>query len=157
MNPPYVIDSSSFRVLSNYYEARFPTFWNLFEKECNSGRVISVREVLEELKEYNQNWIWQKARLLSHIFLSPTEPETSFVANLMAQKRYQALISRANILQGKPVADPFLIAAAHHHSGTVVTGEKWKPNASKVPNVCHDYGIDSTNVEGLLATFGWTF
>ena len=105
----------------------------------------------------NQSDALTKAKSLSQIFLPPSQTETAFVAKLMAQKKYQALISKANMLQGKPVADPFVIASAKSTGGTVVTEEKWKPNASKIPNVCRDLGIDVTNVEGMLTKLGWSF
>ncbi len=157
MKPPFIIDTNSFRVLSNYYEARFPTFWSLFQDAVDYGTIRSVREVYSELSDYEGNWIWNKAKSVKQIFLIPGPTETAFVAQLMTQKKYQALIARAKILRGKPVADPFLIATGYDTGGTVVTEEKRKPNASKIPNVCDDFGICVTNVEGMLEELGWSF
>ncbi|NQV72046.1 DUF4411 family protein [bacterium] len=123
MKPPFLIDTSSFRVLSNYYQSQFPSFWKRFEEAVANGTIRSVKEVFAELEQYDTNWIYGKA----------------------------------NILQGKPVADPFLIAAGYHSGGTVVTEESRKPKASKIPNVCDDFGIEVTNVEGMLEQLGWSF
>ncbi len=157
MRPPFLIDTSSFRVLSNYYESQFPSFWKLFNEAVADSTIRSVKEVYSELEQHDTNWIWKKAKSVKQIFVSPGNEETAFVAQLMSQKKYQALIGKANILQGKPVADPFLVAAGFHTGGTVVTEEKRKPNASKIPNVCDDFKIEVTNVEGMLEQLGWSF
>ena len=46
----YVVDTSSFRELERYYTDVFPTFWELFQSEVDSGDVVSVREVWRELE-----------------------------------------------------------------------------------------------------------
>jgi Domain of unknown function (DUF4411) len=46
----YVVDTSSFRELERYYKDIFPTFWELFQSEVDSGDVVSVPEVWRELE-----------------------------------------------------------------------------------------------------------
>ena len=60
-------------------------------------------------------------------------------------------------LQGKPVADPFIIAAAKIKDGCVITEEALKPNAPKIPTVCQHFSINFTNVHGLMEREGWQF
>ncbi|CCI17613.1 conserved hypothetical protein [Microcystis aeruginosa PCC 9807] len=60
-------------------------------------------------------------------------------------------------LQEKPVADPFIIAAAKIKDGCVITEEALKPNAPKIPTVCQQLSIDCTNVQGLMEREGWQF
>ncbi len=157
MKPPYILDTNSFRVLSNYYAAQFPTFWKKFDVEVQAQRIISVREVLKELEAYKSNWIYKKARSMQSAFLIPSGQQAAFVANLLSQKKYQAMVAKKNMLQGKPVADPFLVAAGFELGGSVVTEEKRKPNAVKIPNVCDDFSIRVVNVEEMLTDFGWSF
>ena len=45
----YVFDTSSLRVLQNYFPDSFPTFWQNWEQEVALGKIISVREVKREL------------------------------------------------------------------------------------------------------------
>jgi len=157
MKPPYILDTNSIRVLSNYYAAQFPTFWSKFDAEVGAQRIVSVREVLKELEDFKSNWIYQKAKGMKSAFLAPSGQQAAFVANLLSQKKYQAMVARKNLLQGKPVADPFLVAAGFELGGSVVTEEKRKKNAVKIPNVCDHFNIRVVNVEQMLIDFGWSF
>jgi hypothetical protein len=56
-----------------------------------------------------------------------------------------------------PVADPFVIACAKIRGGTVVTEERLKPNAARIPNICQHFGIPCTNLEGFMQLMGWNF
>ena len=42
-------------------------------------------------------------------------------------------------------------------SGTVVTLERAKPNAAKIPNVCAHFGVPCLDFEGFLHENGWSF
>ncbi|MDI6752342.1 MAG: DUF4411 family protein, partial [bacterium] len=55
-------------------------------------------------------------------------------------------------LQGKPVADPFVIAKAKILNGCVITQELKKPNAATIPNVCEYFNTSGRykSVEGLV-------
>ena len=45
----YVIDTSSFIVMSHYFPDRFPTFWTDFDALVAKGIITSVSEVHKEL------------------------------------------------------------------------------------------------------------
>ena len=66
-------------------------------------------------------------------------------------------INERNRLTGRPIADPFIIAMAKAINGCVVTQEKEKPNAAKIPNVCQHFGIDFTNLQGFMEREDWSF
>lgn len=71
---------------------------------------------------------------------------------------FQALIRQKERLQGKPVADPFVIAKAWTmENGCVVTQEVKKPNAAKIPNVCEHFGIPCLNLEAFMENEKWRF
>jgi hypothetical protein len=55
------------------------------------------------------------------------------------------------------VADPFVIACAKIHDGTVVTEEQFKPNAAKIPNVCQHFNIPCVDLEGFMKQQAWSF
>jgi hypothetical protein len=153
----YVVDTSSFRELERYYRDVFPTFWELFQAEVDAGNVISVREVWRELQACPETEViaWGKAN--SAIFKPPTDNETIFVGEIFQVSHFRQMISAKAQMTGQPVADPFLIAAAKASGGTVVTQERSKPNAAKIPNVCDHFGIACTPFEGFLKTMGWSF
>jgi len=85
------------------------------------------------------------------------QQETLFVSKIFSVRHFQYLVGQKQTLKGTPVADPFLIASAKVRKGCVVTGEKKKPNAAKIPNVCEYFGIDCTNLEGFMEREGWSF
>jgi len=154
----YVFDTNSFRVMGNYFPARFPSFWATFNDFVDDGNVISVREVLRELdyqarQQHLQDWINNNGQ----IFLLPTPIETEFVSDIFAIEHFQALVSIKQRLKSTPVADPFIIASARIHGYCVVTEESLKPNAAKIPNVCAHFGIDCCNIETLMERESWEF
>ena len=154
----YVFDTSSFRVLQNYFPDSFPSFWENWQGEVANGIVLSVREVKRELdiqavQEHLIDWCDGN----SHIFLSPTDEESDFVGRIFSVPHFRQLISAQNQLLGRPVADPFVIASAGVNSGSVVTKEAYRPNASRIPNVCQHFGIPCINVQQFIANLGWRF
>nr|VFJ92308.1 MAG: protein of unknown function (DUF4411) [Candidatus Kentron sp. LFY] len=68
------------------------------------------------------------------------------------------MISKQKTLQGKPVADPFVIALAKClENSCVVTSETKSSNAAKLPNVCEHFKVDWTNLEGFMEREDWRF
>ena len=154
----YVLDTSSFSVLGNYYPERFPTFWETFNQAVTNGKIISVSEVDRELEFYTRhphisNWVKHHGS----IFLPPKPAEMRFITGLFSVPRFQTLVREKDRLAGYLCADPFIIAKAKFIHGCVVTEETLKPNASKIPNVCKHFGIDCTNLQGFMEREGWTF
>ncbi len=154
----YVLDTNSFSVCGHYFPARFPTFWQSFDALVNSGGIISVREVRNELENHSR---WQHLLdwVLANrgIFLLPEPEETAFVAQIFSIPHFQQLIGATQRLTGRPVADPFIIASANHRGAIVVTEESNKPNAAKIPNVCEHFGIECVSIEELMEREGWQF
>lgn len=154
----YVFDTSSFRVLRNYYPGTFQSFWQLFDAFVKDGEVISVREVRNELRQQlSEGWLNDWINEHRKLFPIPSQEETSFVSEIFAVPHFQALISQQQRLKGKPVADPFVIAAARVNQATVVTEEVFKPNAAKIPNVCEHFHIECIDLEIFLAINSWQF
>jgi hypothetical protein len=154
----YVIDTSSLRVIGHYFPNRFPSFWGRFNALVSSGEMTSVREVLRELEVQNtRQHLLEWAQTNRAIFRLPTTQETQFVASIFSVINFQHLLSRRQLLTGGPVADPFLVAAAHANGACVVTEEEHKPNAAKIPNVCEHFGVGCCSLEDLLDREGWTF
>ena len=154
----YVFDTGAFIVLKNFYPTSFPTLWKNLDKLAAIRSLVSVREVFNELHNYNDaDFIQDWAKQHKNLFAKPGNPELLFVQRILAVPHFQALIGAKQLAKGTPVADPFVIAAAAIHQATVVTQEQLKPNAAKVPNVCKHFGISCANLEQFMANQGWTF
>lgn len=155
----YVFDNNSLRILcESYYPARFPTLWGKFNKLISEGRATSVREVLREIDK------WSPGRRLvkwanSHkdFFPAPTPEELDFVSRIFAVRHFQGLIRKKTILEGLPVADPFVIARAKVGNGVVITQEQFIENAPRIPNVCQHFGVEYVDLEGFMEGEGWRF
>ena len=91
------------------------------------------------------------------MFLRPSEEESDFVNQIFRVTHFQQLVDKEHQLRGKPVADPFVIAAASVNGGTVVTEETFKPNAARIPNICRHFAIPCMNLEQLMQAQGWKF
>lgn len=155
----YVFDSDVLiDLFTNFYHSRFPSLWNNFDDLVNQDRLLSVREVKNELNSYHKNdslkkWINRN----NNIFKQPDEIEMVFIKKIFAIRHFQAIIRKKSILNGKPVADPFLIAKAKAIDGFVVTQEKFKDNGAKIPNICKYFNIKYINLEGFMEKEEWKF
>lgn len=154
----YVLDTNSFIVMGHFFPARFPTFWERFESLVTEQKVFSVREVRRELdhkatSEHLLEWISNHR----HVFLLPGSEETLFVRDIFNVGHFQHLLAQRKRLRAGPVADPWVIACAKARSACVVTEEIQKPNGAKIPNVCEHFGVDCTNLEGMMEREGWEF
>ena len=154
----YVFDTNSFRVLGNYYPEQFPTFWETFNRAVAIGKIVSVREVRRELEiqaHHTHLFDWIEGQ--KGIFLPPSPAETRFVSEIFSVPHFLTLVNQKSLLEGRPCADPFIIAKAEVINGCVVTEESQKPNAAKIPNVCDRFEIDCTNLQGFMEREGWRF
>jgi hypothetical protein len=154
----FVFDTGAFIVLKNYYPTTFTTLWGRIEVLAGNGMLISVREVFNELHNYNDaDFIQDWAKQHKTIFAKPSNDELLVVQQILAIPHFQTLVSTKAILKGTPVADPFVVAAGKVKGATVVTQEGLKPNAAKIPNVCQHFAVPCINLETFMAQQGWTF
>jgi len=153
----YVFDSDALiDLFRHFYLKRFPSLWDKFDQLVNEETIISVREVNNEISGHEDRLsLWVKKN--PHLFQQPSRDELEFVAEIFKVPHFQSLIREKERLQGKPVADPFVIAKAKVHKGCVITQESKKQNAARIPNACEHFGIDCTNLEGFMERENWTF
>jgi len=154
----YVFDSGPLIVLfRHYYPDRFPSLWKSFDALVLEQRIISVREVRKELEGHGDRLSdWVKDH--REFFLTPTADELNFVTEIFKVTHFQTLVRKKERLQGKPVADPFVIAKAQAlEEGCVVTQEIKKPNAARIPNVCEHFDIPCLNLEAFMENEKWRF
>jgi hypothetical protein len=143
-------------LFKHYFPSRFPSLWNNYNALIESNRIISVREVYGELFDQKDDLAkWCKDNRT--LFPDPSIDEMEFVIEIFRTRNFQDLINTKQRLRPKPVADPFIIAKAKALNGCVVTEEKLKPNAAKIPNICLYFSIDCCNLEAFMEREGWTF
>ncbi len=80
---------------------------------------------------------------------------TKRAGSLLSQ--FQANIEQQKLYKGGHNADPFVIAKAATDGFTVVTMEKLKPNAAKIPNICKHFNVPCMTLEEFMAAEGWQF
>ncbi len=154
----YVFDSGPLIwMFRYYYPDRFPSLWEQFHELIDDQRIISVKEVSRELDGQDDllaDWINNN----KPIFQEPTQNEMLFIGEIFQVSHFQGLVRKQERLQGKPVADPFVISKANSvQSGCVVTTEKYKENASQIPNVCKHFNIPCINLEQFMEKEDWKF
>jgi hypothetical protein len=154
----YVVDTSSFIVVSHYFPDRFPSFWVHFDALADSGRLLSAWEVWKELDNLNTKphlAQWLVAR--KALFCTPSSEEMEFVAHIFEVKQFQALIKKRSILEGSPAADPWVIAAAALREACVVTEESDNPNQVRIPAVCRHFGVQCCTLQGMMSQEDWKY
>ena len=156
----YVFDTNSLIVIFNhFYLDRFPSFWTRFDEFISSGEIISVREVYNEIVSYanESSRLVQWAKGHRDLFRQPSAGEMRFVTQIFSVAHFRALIRKKETLEGRPVADPFLVAKAKLENAVLVTQEEKRENAAKVPNVCEHFSVQYTKLEGFMEREGWQF
>lgn len=148
----YVFDTNVFYALGHYYPSRFPTIWARIEDLVKDEARQSVKEVLREIENncpFESIESWAKAH--RGIFKPPSDKEMKFIMKLFEKTTYQGFVKRQNILKGRPVADPFVIAAAKvADDGLVVTLESATTGGARIPAACKDFGVNCINLEQFL-------
>ncbi|MBN2209978.1 MAG: DUF4411 family protein [Sedimentisphaerales bacterium] len=154
----YVFDSGPLiDLFKHYYPERFPSLWEKFHTLVLEGRIVSVREVYNEIdtgEDALANWAKEQKNKL---FSPPAVEELKFVTEIFKVKHFQAMIRKKELLQGKAVADPFVIARAKVLECSVVTNEVFKENSSQMPNVCKKFSIPCISLEEFMKRENWRF
>lgn len=155
----YVFDTNSFMELfEHFYESRFPTLWQYFNELISESRIISVREVFNEINSHQkESRLVEWSKINSQLFEQPTDDEIKYIQYIFQQPRFQMIVEKKKILTGKPVADPFIVVKAKVMNGIVVTQERYKENGAKVPNVCEFLEVPYTDLEGFMEREKWKF
>src|ERR1051325_4675571 len=143
----YVVDTSSFTSLQRTYPRDvFPGAWTLVERLARSGVLLSVEDVLEELKSQDDEALkWAKKN--KSIFLPLDEPIQKQARRILAERP-----NLVDLKRKKSGADPFVIAGAAVSSCAVVTEEKPSggPPKVKIPDVCKLLGVRCMTMLDML-------
>jgi predicted nucleic acid-binding protein len=131
----------------------FHTLWAQIEDAIVAGQIRSVDEVQRELARRDDDakqWADAQSDLFVPLEL-PIQQSAAQVLNL-----HPRLVSQGG---RRSAADPFVIALAMVHNGTVVTDETARGNLTspRIPDVCGDLGVPCLNLMEYIEAQGWTF
>jgi Domain of unknown function (DUF4411) len=154
----YVFDNSPLSTLfRNYYPSRFPSLWKRFDILISDGTIVSTREVLREINDSSIETLRAWAKDYHELFQAPTAVEGEYVAKIFAVGHMQQNIEMQKLLRGGKNADPFVVAKGAIENRAVVTMEKFKDNATKIPNICKHFGVPCLTLEEFMEKEGWSF
>jgi predicted nucleic acid-binding protein len=154
----YVLDTNIISSLhKNYYRNRFVSLWKQFDQLVAHGMVTSTREAYHELHDGVPGADTEWAKANAKLFATPDAKEAAFVAQIYSVAHFQANIEKQKLIRGGRNADAFIIARAHAIGGTVVTMERLKPNAVKIPNMCEHFNVPFLDLEGFMEKEAWVF
>ncbi|MFZ0238429.1 MAG: PIN domain-containing protein [Xanthobacteraceae bacterium] len=154
----YVFDNSPLSTLfRNYYRNRFPSLWNNFRDVVNQDGLVSTREAFREIMDGQITELREWAENNQGLFATPTAAEGAVVARIYAVPHFQQNLEQQKLLKGGRNADAFVIARASVENRTVVTMEKFKANAAKIPNICRHLGVRCMTLEEFMEAEKWQF
>lgn len=142
----YIIDASSLNDLQDNYPKDIPFFEPIYNKiyeMFENGRLFSVREVFEELKDSQEFWEDYKK-----FFRELTDEESKNVSEILCSEEFKVFVEKGMNDNGGYWADPHLIACAMEDSEIVVITQESRTNKpeGKIPFVCRKLSIRSINL-----------
>ena len=142
----YCIDTSSLIAAwqERYPPEHFPAFWGKMNVLIDQGRLVAIREVLEEMtKRSDELHKWLKQR--GEMFRELDGPIQVEAARILGQ--FPRLVGERKL---RTSADPFVIALAKVKGLTVVTEERPTGSLQSNPNIPDVYGVIGVPWIGLL-------
>jgi hypothetical protein len=154
----YVLDTNVISNLhKNYFRSRFVSLWKQFDVLVAEGKITSTREAFHELHDGVPGADTAWARANPTLFATPDAKEASFVGRIYLVAHFQSNIEKQKLIQGGRNADAFIVARAFATGGTVVTMERFKENAARIPNICAHFNVPWLDLEGFMEKEGWVF
>ncbi len=141
-----------FLIYASFLKAILKTFGKICKILYGTKRIISTREVKNELdvkfdkKSQMKEWITKNKGM----FLTPTLEETVFVQRILSHEKFKGILEVKRLLHGRYFADPFVIALAKSKNACVVTQEVKKDHSVSIPNICEEFKVEWTNLEGFM-------
>ncbi len=160
--PPvlYCIDTSALIDLRRRYPPKvFGALWVEIEALITAGRLIAPREVLREL-ERGDDYMFKWAKRHGAMFVDLDANQQQLLREILV-----AFPKWIDLDTDRPVADPMLIALARTRSladgaATRIVISHEVPGgkgATKIPNVCQQYGIPHIQLVDMFDREGWSF
>jgi len=131
----------------------FAALWANIEVMIASGQVRAVDEVKREVTRHDdETAAWVRAQ--KGLFVPLTREVQEATSKVLAE--HPKLISLGS---NKSSADPFVVALAIAHGGTVVTQETAsnKLHKPRIPDVCMEMNVPWMTLPQFVASQGWSF
>lgn len=161
----FILDSNIFIEAKNntYPFDVFPGFWEWLDQEKDSGKIISIKSVYNELvKGDDELSLWIKERKDTGWFLNEDDEVSQEnyqnvaqwavdPANNYTERAYEEFLS---------VADSWLVAKAMTANVTIVTHERFQAGSKRrilIPNACKAFNVPYMNTIQLFRKIGATF
>jgi hypothetical protein len=149
----YCIDTSSLIAAwqERYPIENFPALWVKMDEIITAGRVISIREVLEETQKRSDElhkWLKERASMFREL------EENIQIEAAKILGKYPRLVGERKL---RTSADPFVIALAKVSGFKIVTDEKPTGTLSRpnIPDVCGDLGIEWIGLIDFIRAEKW--
>lgn len=182
MKYEYIMSTSFFITIRNYYPRTFTSFWERMDKAVVENQISSVSEVREDLENFESDEAhfveWAKRQ--RSIFSRPEPDEQDNLKKLLSVEngKFQTLVEKKNILKGDPVPDPFVIAKAmtinanaeatnantETNRATVVSVEEQARKdvhgnilVFRIPDVCEYFKIRHISPKEFMEEMEWIF
>ncbi len=136
-----------------------PSFWEFLDWNFGAGSLVSIKPVLDELKEGNDaltEWAKNRSRFFRDIADGATIQAMGEIADWVKQQGYR----QSAVDEFLGIADYFLVAYAAAHGLTVLTHELPRPESKKrvlVPDVCRAFGVDYVDTFTMMRALGARF
>lgn len=150
----YTIDASSindFLQLDRAYDKEvFASPWKYIDECCESGEIISHKEVYDEIMMGGIPDIMKWAKNKSNFFKDydlPNEPD--FISKI--GERFPVFLYQKK--ESSVHADPWLVAQAKINRLIIITSEK-RNNNSRIPYVADQFGVKTVDIVGFFKEKG---
>lgn len=136
-----------------------PSFWEFLDRNFGTGSLVSIKPVLDELKEGNDaltEWAKNRSRFFRDIADGATIQAMGEIADWVRQQGYR----QSAVDEFLGIADYFLVAFAAAHGLTVLTHELPNPESKKrvlIPDVCRAFGVDYADTFTMMRALGARF
>lgn len=136
-----------------------PSFWEFLDRNFDAGSLVSIKPVLDELKEGNDaltEWAKNRSRFFRDIADGATIQAMGKIADWVKQQGYR----QSAVDEFLGIADYFLVAFAAAHGLTVLTHELPSPESKKrvlIPDVCRAFGVDYVDTFTMMRALGARF
>jgi hypothetical protein len=113
----YVADTCVIRELLFHFDRSIPimeAMWEKLERMIEKGKVVFVKESFRELDLQTKDNTEQKDWIKKYksFFLALSNDECTIVSTIYENRNFQNNVAKKNILEGRPIADAFIVAKA---------------------------------------------
>ena len=131
-----------------------PGLWDDLGSLAESGRLVSHREVFEEI-QHGSGFLVDWSKLYKEMFLAHTPEQAGWVKEIIRQ--FPGLAGATKTYPAE--ADAWLIALSlcANRAWIVVTDESPKPEKRKIPTACQAFGVTPMNGFQLLRAEQWQY